>query len=92
MSEGNFDAAQTREMVDHPSHYQSGNGIEVIDVIEAFGLGFSLGNCIKYILRAPKKFNALEDLKKARWYLDRVIFNEEEKAKMAALKQLSSSN
>jgi hypothetical protein len=55
-----------------PAHYKAG-GIEAIDVIEAFGLGFRLGNCIKYILRAGRKGPSLEDLKKARWYLDREI-------------------
>jgi len=59
-------------MVNHPPHYKSG-GLESIDVIEAFGLGFCLGNTVKYILRHSKKGNPLEDLKKARWYLDRAI-------------------
>ena len=63
--------------VDHPAHYQSAAGIEAIDVIEAFGLGFNLGNSIKYILRAGRKETAktLEDLKKAAWYLQREIAN-----------------
>ena len=65
------------EVVDHPPHYQSG-GMEVIDVIEAFGLGFCLGNVIKYILRAGKKDATIQELKKARWYLDRHISNLEE--------------
>lgn len=63
------------EMVDHPSHYQSGK-FEVIDVIEEFNLGFNLGNVIKYILRSDKKFEGSEmfqDLKKAKWYLEREI-------------------
>lgn len=60
------------EAVNHPPHYQA-NGLEVIDVIEAFGLGFRLGNAVKYILRAGRKGAALEDLNKARWYLDREI-------------------
>jgi hypothetical protein len=64
------------EAVDHPAHYQ-GNGMEAINVIEAFGLGFCLGNAIKYILRAGRKGDAVEDLKKARWYLDREIANRE---------------
>lgn len=64
--------SDTKEMVNHPDHYQ-GNGIEVIDVIEAFDLGFCLGNTIKYILRCGKKDAALQELKKARWYLDREI-------------------
>lgn len=56
----------------NPSHYKSG-GMECIDVIEAFGLGFNLGNSIKYILRAGKKDSAATDLAKARWYLDREL-------------------
>tara|TARA_R110000744_G_C19362488_1_gene561552 strand:+ start:359 stop:514 length:156 start_codon:yes stop_codon:yes gene_type:complete len=47
--------------------------MESIEIIEAFELGFCLGNVIKYVLRAGKKDDALEDLKKARWYLDREI-------------------
>jgi hypothetical protein len=47
--------------------------MEAIDVIEAFSLGFRLGNAVKYILRAGRKGEAVEDLKKARWYLDREI-------------------
>lgn len=60
--------------VNHPAHYQ-GNGMEPIDVIEAFSLGFCLGNVIKYICRAGKKDPArnIEDLEKARWYLSREI-------------------
>ena len=61
------------EKVNHPSHYQ-GAGIEVIDVIESFNLGFCLGNAVKYILRAGKKEqDFVTDLRKARWYLDRMI-------------------
>lgn len=59
-------------LINHPAHYQSG-GMEAINVIEAFGLGFALGNAVKYILRAGKKGDRIEDLKKARWYLDREI-------------------
>lgn len=62
--------------VNRPSHY-IGKGIECIEVIEAFALGFCLGNAIKYILRAGKKGDRIEDLKKAIWYLQREI--EEEK-------------
>ena len=60
--------------VNHPSHYNSGK-IEVIEVIEDQQLGFHLGNAIKYILRAGKKDPAktLEDLNKAKWYIDRFI-------------------
>ena len=62
----------SKEMIDHPDHYNSGK-YEVIDVIEDWDLGFHLGNAIKYIARAEYKGNPKEDLKKARWYLDRHI-------------------
>lgn len=55
----------------NPDHYKR-NGIEAVDVIEAFDLNYRLGNVIKYVLRHVGK-NGLEDLKKARWYLDREI-------------------
>ena len=60
--------------VDHPSHYGGAeNPYEAIKVIEAWGLGFCLGNAVKYIARHEHKGAPLEDLKKARWYLDREI-------------------
>jgi hypothetical protein len=66
------------EAVNHPPHYGGAdNPYEAIKVIEAWGLGFNLGNTVKYISRAGKKGAALEDLKKARWYLDREIQNME---------------
>mgnify|MGYP001611350049 FL=1 len=58
--------------VNHPSHYTLG-GIEVIDAIEAWGLGFHEGCVVKYVARARHKGRELEDLRKARWYLDRLI-------------------
>lgn len=60
------------DAVKKPAHYHSG-GIEVIDVIEAFDLNFRLGNAVKYLLRAGKKGNAAEDLRKARQYIGREI-------------------
>lgn len=60
------------DSVNHPPHYQ-GAGLEIIQVIEAFRLGFSLGNAVKYVLRAGKKGPALEDLKKAAWYIEHEI-------------------
>ena len=60
------------DIVNHPPHYTVG-GIEVIDFIEAKGLGYNLGNVVKYIARAGKKGSTLEDLQKARWYLNREI-------------------
>ena len=60
--------------MDHPSHYGGAdNPYEAIKVIEAWKLGFNLGNSVKYISRHEHKGTALEDLKKARWYLDREI-------------------
>lgn len=60
--------------VNHPKHYTDG-GIETIDFIEAKRLGYHLGNVVKYICRAGKKGTnmGLQDLQKARWYLDRAI-------------------
>ena len=60
------------EKINHPAHYQAGE-LEVIDVIEMFGLGFKLGNVIKYVLRAGRKGDREEDLKKALWYLEREL-------------------
>ncbi len=63
-----------KEKVNHPAHYGgSDDPYETIKVIEAWNLGFHLGNVLKYISRAEKKGSVVEDLKKARWYLDRMI-------------------
>jgi hypothetical protein len=63
--------------VNFPAHYktclENGTNIECLDVIEALGLGYHLGNCLKYIWRADHKDARLEDLRKARFYLDRQI-------------------
>jgi len=64
------------EKVNHPSHYGGESNIyEAIKIIEAYDLNFSLGNVIKYTLRAGKKMNEIEDLEKAKWYLERHIIN-----------------
>jgi len=62
------------DSVNNPSYYTDGN-IEVIEYIEDKKLGFCLGNAIKYISRAGKKDpdKEIEDLKKAKWYIDRRI-------------------
>jgi hypothetical protein len=75
---------QLYEVVNHPPHYGGeDNTYEAIKVIEAWGLGFNLGNSVKYICRAGKKGQGdklhLYDLEKARWYLDRKIQNLEKK-------------
>lgn len=59
------------DKVTNPTHYNTGN-IEVIDFIEDQGLGFKDGNVVKYVCRFRHK-NGLEDLKKAKWYLERLI-------------------
>jgi len=58
--------------INHPKHYNMSK-FEVIDVIEEWNLNFHLGNVIKYIARHEFKEKSLEDLKKAKWYLDRYI-------------------
>ena len=66
------------KMVYHPDHYQSETGMEVIDVIEAFTFDLhgieatDTGNILKYMCRWKKK-NGLQDLKKAKWYLEHLI-------------------
>lgn len=64
--------------VNHPSHYTShpakcscGKGIECIQITEH--MGFNLGNALKYIWRCDLKLDAVEDLKKAKWYIEREI-------------------
>lgn len=73
------------DLVNHPNHYTStgircpkcGNEIEVINITKVFS--FVVGNILKYVLRALKK-NGLEDMKKARWYLNYWIEEEEQKS------------
>lgn len=72
-------AEKNKEAVNHPKHYQSKTGLEAIDVIEAFDLNFNLGNVIKYILRCGKKDADVQELEKARWYLEREIANRRQK-------------
>ena len=72
------------EAVDHPSHYHSDSGIEVIDAIEAWDLNFALGNAVKYCARAGHKdpSKAIEDLRKAVWYIEREIERHRELASL----------
>jgi DNA-binding MarR family transcriptional regulator len=69
------------QAVDHPDHYGGKENLyEAIKIIEAYDLNFSLGNVIKYVLRAGKKnSDVIEDLKKAKWYIDRQIKSLEKK-------------
>lgn len=74
------------KMVSHPPHYMSKNGLEVIDVIEAFTFDLrgieatDTGNIIKYICRWKHK-NGLQDLKKAMWYIQHLIEHVEKQEK-----------
>jgi hypothetical protein len=62
--------------VNSPSHYRwLPNGIEVIDITET--LNFTMGNAVKYILRADHKGKPIEDLRKAAWYIEREIARRE---------------
>lgn len=60
------------DMVNQPPHYTYG-GIETIDFIEAKDLNYNLGNVVKYVTRSGHKGTRIEDLKKAKWYLEREI-------------------
>lgn len=75
----NYSTKNTNDPVNHPSHYQLHGGMEVIDIIEAVtwdlpgNEGNSIGNAIKYICRYRNKYKPVQDLEKAKWYLNRVI-------------------
>jgi len=71
--------AKANDPVRHPAHYGGAdNPYEAIKVIEAWELGFHLGNVVKYVARCGKKADdPLVDLRKAKWYLDREISNME---------------
>jgi len=62
------------DMVNHPKHYNV-EGFEVIDIIEAFNLNFAMGSALKYLLRAERKGNKVQDLQKAIWCIQREINN-----------------
>lgn len=71
------------DMVDHPPHYTAHpSGVECIVVTEH--MNFCVGNAIKYLWRADAKGAALEDLEKARWYIDREIARRRAEASKAA--------
>lgn len=66
--------ASNVDLVNNPPHYRVG-GIETIDFIEAKNLNYNLGNAVKYITRADHKDNRVQDLEKARWYIEREILS-----------------
>ena len=61
-----------KETINHPDHYK-GNRFEAIDIIEDYELNFNLGSTLKYVLRAGKKNDAIEDLQKAEWFIKREL-------------------
>lgn len=67
--------------VKHPSHYVEGRKFEPKDVIRDWGLNFNLGNAVKYIARAGRKVDLVEDLKKAQQYIQFEIDAIEEEQK-----------
>lgn len=65
----------TTDMVNHPPHYsEHPSGIECIEITEL--MPFHLGNAFKYVFRAGKKHDAIEDLNKAMWYVNRAIISQ----------------
>ena len=64
--------ARAEDVVNHPPHYKSHpSGVECIQISEH--MGFNLGNALKYIWRCDLKKDAIEDLEKAKWYIDREL-------------------
>ena len=68
----NVEWVETPDPVNSPPHYRAG-GVETIDFIEAKDLNYRLGNVVKYVSRAGRKGDPLQDLEKAAWYLQREI-------------------
>ena len=69
------------DMVDHPAHYTWLGGIEVIDIVEPLAdeSGWNVACAVKYLLRCDKKGKAVEDLRKAQWYINRELKRRESK-------------
>jgi hypothetical protein len=67
------DSDAMRDNVNHPAHYTAGRRFEPLEVIIDWELSFCLGTVLKYVSRAGRKGDAIEDLKKARTYLNREI-------------------
>ena len=61
---------EKNDIINNPSHYTAGRKHQPIDVINDWGLNFNLGNVVKYVSRAGRKGSRIEDLKKARFYLE----------------------
>lgn len=77
-----FKALKFKTMSKVPEHYENGKDYDLIDVIKHYDLNFNLGNVIKYVCRAGKKENELQDLEKAVDYLEREILYLEDDLKI----------
>ena len=66
-------ATKLKDVINNPAHYAINGAQECIHIIEALGLNYRMGNVMKYVYRYLYKGKPLEDLKKARFYLDREI-------------------
>lgn len=64
-----YNETQDADMVNHPPHYTQYEGFEVIDIVEQ--LDYNRGTAVKYIMRSGSKWNTIQDIDKAIWYLNR---------------------
>jgi hypothetical protein len=83
MSNPTVEVFNFEDSVNHPKHYninwKGEKAIETFDYISSWCMNYAQGNVVKYVSRYPYKGKSVEDLKKARWYLDKLIAEEEEK-------------
>jgi|TARA_R110000824_G_scaffold78222_1_gene197547 hypothetical protein len=83
MSNPKADVITFEDPVNHPKHYninwKGEKAVETYDYINSWRMNYAQGNIIKYVSRYPYKGKSVEDLKKARWYLDKLIGEEEAK-------------
>ena len=83
MSDKKVKLIEVEDQINHPKHYninwKGEKAIETFDYIKSWEMNYAQGNVIKYVSRYPYKGKSVEDLKKARWYLDQLIGQEETK-------------
>ena len=65
------------DLINHPSHYTK--GIETIEYIQSWSMDYIRGNIIKYVTRFPYKGTPVQDLEKAKWYLEYLLKETKEK-------------
>jgi|TARA_B100000519_G_scaffold202863_1_gene222688 hypothetical protein len=68
---------KTQDIINRPAHYTK--GIETIDYIRSWEMDYVRGNIVKYVTRFPYKGTPLQDLQKAKWYIEYLIKQEETK-------------